>query len=93
MCSINYMYVESQLGDTQVMELAAIFDPPRMQREYNRIRKEKFRAEYGVTQLQSLVTEYMPDLCLAEVLSGWVSIKGVVVNYSLWDETLATLLP
>lgn len=91
MCSINYL--ESQLGDTQVMELAAIFDPPRMQREYNRIGKEKFRAEYGVTQLQSLVTEYMPDLCLAEVLSGWVSIKGVVVNYSHWDETLVTLLP
>jgi len=92
MCSINYL--ESQLGDTQVMELAAIVDPPRMQREYNCIGKEKFRAEYGVTQLQSLVTEYMPDLCLAEVLSGWMSIKGViVVNYSLWDGTLVTLLP
>ena len=41
MCGINYL--ESQLGDTKVIELAAVFDPPRMQRAFNCIGKEKLR--------------------------------------------------
>ena len=32
-------------------------------------------------------------MALPDILSDWISIKGAIINYSLWDETMLSLLP
>ena len=36
---------------------------------------------------------HMPDIPLLELLSRWLSVKGVVIKYSLWNETIISWLP
>ena len=88
--AINYL--EKQLEDTDFIMLAQVLDPIAMQQQFEVMSEQKFRESFGVDEISSLTSEYMPDLSLENVLSGWIAVKSIIVKYKLWETSLLTML-